>query len=81
MSKYDLFDPHNTTGVRLSICPVCGKTFVVPCNTIYRLDTPKGRHFYCSYTCYRKVQKELIGDKELKEKEKIEKELRGEFRL
>jgi YHS domain-containing protein len=37
-------------------CPVCGKWFIVPVATIYRLNIKGKRVIFCSYTCYRKEQ-------------------------
>ena len=77
-----LLDPNSANDlVRLANCPVCGKRFVIPASSIYKLDTKSGRRYYCGYNCYRKVYKEMYEAKELKEKEKIRKELAGEVRL
>ena len=40
-------------------CPVCGKDFVHNPSSIYRLVIKQKINWYCSYTCYRNVQKEL----------------------
>ena len=38
-------------------CPVCGKEFLLPPENTYRLKV-KGRYRdFCSYTCYRVIQK------------------------
>lgn len=35
------------------VCPVCGKTFIKPVESIYFMKDSKGRkEYYCSYTCY-----------------------------
>lgn len=39
-------------------CPVCGKNFVVPPNTVYKIKIRSITKTYCSYTCFRKVQKQ-----------------------
>lgn len=40
------------------VCPVCGKTFIKPVESIYFMKDNKGRkEYYCSYTCYRFAQK------------------------
>lgn len=39
-------------------CPVCGKLFIVAVKNIYKIRTEDGTEDYCSYTCYRKKQKE-----------------------
>lgn len=45
-------------------CPVCGKYFLVPPLNVYKLANRKGDlSHYCSYTCFRKVQKEREKDK------------------
>lgn len=62
-------------------CPVCGKAFVYSPISIYKLHVGRGLRHYCGYNCYRADYKRLYEAQELKEKEKIEKELRGEFRL
>lgn len=39
-------------------CPVCGKEFLLPPENTYRLKV-KGRYRdFCSYTCYRVIQKQ-----------------------
>jgi len=37
-------------------CPVCGKWFIMPVSTIYKLNIKGKRVNFCSYTCYRKEQ-------------------------
>lgn len=77
--KIDHTDPN--CYLRLEKCPVCKKDFILQPNSIYKLDTKSGRKHYCGYNCYRKVYKEMYEAKELREKEKIKKELNGEFRI
>lgn len=78
MGREFFLNPYDNNGlIRLAECPVCGKTFVLHTESIYKLDTPKGRRYYCGYNCYRKVYKEMYGEQERKEKEKIKKELEG----
>lgn len=38
-------------------CPVCGKRFIVPAVNLYKLTVAGKVAHYCSYTCYREVQK------------------------
>lgn len=39
-------------------CPVCGKEFLLPPENIYRLKVKRKYVDYCSYTCFRVIQKE-----------------------
>lgn len=41
------------------VCPVCGKEFIVPPFNVYKLHIKGIMHHYCSYTCFRKIQKKL----------------------
>lgn len=45
--------------IKLIKCPVCGKDFVYNSSSIYKLVIHGELFWYCSYTCYRSVQKEL----------------------
>ena len=41
------------------ICPICGKKFIPPPETIYKTFDARGvLTYFCSYTCYRVPQKE-----------------------
>ena len=40
-------------------CPVCGKMFILPVENIYKLKIKEKTYHYCSYTCFRTIQKEL----------------------
>ena len=62
-------------------CPVCGKGFVYSPISIFKLQVGRGLRHYCGYNCYRADYKGLYEAREMKEKEKIMKELRGEFKL
>ena len=42
-----------------TICPVCGKLFYPTYQYTYKLVIKNKTINYCSYKCYRKVQKEL----------------------
>ena len=78
MSDYYITDRHNTNDlVRLAKCPECGKTFVIPPQSVYKLDTKEGRRYYCSYTCHQKVKKSLETKADIEEREKIKRELEG----
>lgn len=48
----------NITGIKECICPVCENTFIKPVSNTYKLKIKDKTFHYCSYTCYRKVQKE-----------------------
>ena len=51
------------------LCDVCKKSFIPAAAHMYKLSV-KGRvQIYCSYTCYRKVQKELENKKGKKKDE------------
>lgn len=40
------------------VCPVCGKSFLVPPLNVYKLPNKKdGYQHYCSYSCFRTEQK------------------------
>ena len=39
------------------VCPVCGKSFIVPPLNVYKLQIKGIVYHYCSYTCYRTIQK------------------------
>lgn len=43
----------------LSTCPLCGKKFIRPARPIYKVDVQGKPYVFCSYTCYRAVQKEV----------------------
>ena len=51
-------------------CPVCGKHFIIPIENIYKLKVRDGWKHYCSYTCYRAVQKQIEASKKRKSKDK-----------
>ena len=51
-------DNSNSIVLKERNCPVCGKLFIVPVENIYKLTVTGVLTHYCSYTCYRKVQKE-----------------------
>ena len=40
------------------ICPICGKLFIRPAENIYKMTVEEKLVHYCSYTCFRVVQKE-----------------------
>ena len=41
------------------VCPVCKKTFLLPPFNVYKLPNSHRKDVhYCSYSCFRKVQKE-----------------------
>lgn len=42
------------------VCPICGKRFIPGALHAYR--NKKTHKKYCSWTCYRKAQKESPGD-------------------
>lgn len=44
-------------------CPVCGKLFIIPPANRYKLTIKKQVYHYCSYHCFREVQKKLEGKK------------------
>lgn len=39
------------------VCPVCGKRFLLPPENTYKLTVKGKRVDYCSYSCYRVIQK------------------------
>ena len=51
-------------------CPICGKNFIIPPENIYKFTVNGKLQHYCSYTCYRKVQKERESGKIYKQKAK-----------
>ena len=46
---------------RMRTCPICSKEFLLPYENIYRhtFYDRRGTVNYCSWTCYRKADKEL----------------------
>ena len=40
-------------------CPVCGKVFLLPPENVYKLQINREWQHFCSYTCYRSVQKQI----------------------
>ena len=38
-------------------CPVCGKSFIIPTENVYKLQIKGCTKHYCSYTCFRVEQK------------------------
>lgn len=42
------------TGFKEDKCPVCGKNFIIPIETVYKRKTPHDTKYYCSYSCFRK---------------------------
>ena len=48
--EYGVFEDRNRK------CPVCGKSFILPPENIYKLTVKGKLQHYCSYTCYRKIQ-------------------------
>lgn len=64
--------------VKIIKCPVCGKNFVPAGQHMYKIKTKRGRRMVCSYHCMRKA-KEKNTEHEKKQKEQIEKGLRGEM--
>ena len=58
------------------VCPVCGKTFILKPLNIYKLYVKDELKHFCSYTCYRVVQKEREAKEEYKQR-KIKRELEG----
>ena len=46
---------------RMRTCPICNKEFLLPYENIYRHTFWRGKRTvdYCSWTCYRKADKEL----------------------
>ena len=34
-------------------CPVCGKSFIKPVESIYFVKIKQKKYYLCSYTCYR----------------------------
>ena len=51
--EYDIFED------RLRKCPVCGKEFIMPPENVYKLVVKGKVVHYCSYTCFRVIQKRL----------------------
>lgn len=51
---------------RERVCPVCGKEFLVAPENVYRLLIKGNQIDYCSYTCYRVVQKEIESGRKYK---------------
>jgi len=43
---------------RMRVCPICKKEFLLPYENVYRLLIRERVVDYCSWTCYRKAQKE-----------------------
>lgn len=50
------------------VCPVCGKEFIRPPETVYRLVVKGKTNYYCSYTCFRTVQRKLEAGKRYKKR-------------
>ena len=44
--------------IKERICPVCGKSFIVPVENTYKLTIKQTITHYCRYNCYRKAQRE-----------------------
>ena len=44
------------------VCDVCGKTYLRPGESIYKIRYRHKDYLCCSYTCYRKVQKAKEGE-------------------
>lgn len=45
---------------RERVCPVCKKTFLLPPLNVYKINNRNGDPtHYCSYTCFRTVQKKM----------------------
>ena len=51
------------------LCDVCKKSFIPAAAHMYKLSVKNKIQIYCSYTCYRKVQKELESKKGKKKDE------------
>ena len=43
--------------LRDMICPVCGNEFILPPMNVYKLLIKGVTYHYCSYSCFRKIQK------------------------
>lgn len=43
--------------MRTAKCPICGKEFIVPPYTVYKLRIGKHNFTYCSYSCFRTAEK------------------------
>ena len=48
-------------------CPVCGKRFLVPVGNLYKLLVDRKVAHFCSYNCYREVQKQKEGEKDTRD--------------
>lgn len=60
-------DCGNYGSERERICPVCKKKFLMPLDhNVYKLVVRGKLENYCSYTCYRTVQKKLERGKKYK---------------
>ena len=49
-------------------CPICGRKFII-CSAIdyvYKLRAKNVYKYFCSWTCYRKYQKEHLKPKKIK---------------
>ena len=45
--------------MKIITCPICGKTFLYNSQSVYKLpNRESGMIYYCSYTCFRKEEKE-----------------------
>lgn len=65
-------------GIKMVKCSVCGKDYVYNHMSIYKIKVGDSVKNCCSYTCYRKLQKEKENSKQAKrEQRKIQKELEG----
>lgn len=71
MAKY-VVNYNDVFGTLLE-CPVCKKTFLKPAENIYKLTINGNIEHYCSYTCYRKMQKVFEEELERKSKARNEK--------
>ena len=40
-----------------AVCPECGKEFIVPTDNVYHLVVDGKKRHFCSYSCFRAVQK------------------------
>lgn len=65
------YDQSTYGNERDRVCPVCGKRFLLPLEyNVYRLTVKGKLENYCSYTCYRTVQKRLERGKTYKNRVK-----------
>ena len=60
------------------VCPVCGKTFILKPLNIYKLYVKGELKHFCSYTCYRVVQRKKEAGEEYKLKQ-IKRELESKY--